>query len=204
MRTYFPGAVPDDPAALPGFLRREHASIQRAANRSEPFLHLETLHAPPARIFGGMAAIADGTDWNPGSGAGLYLRNEANDAWLFIISLSALLALANTWSEKQTFSNYTVLGAGPAIKMKKLTGTTNAAQGGVATAAHGLDASKILGVSVLVDRGDGPHFLEEHTFYAGHQYSVVCGSADVELINSAANSANILSKAFTVLITYEE
>jgi hypothetical protein len=204
MRTYFPGAVPDDPAALPGFLRREHASIQRAANRSEAFLHLETLHASPSRIFGGMAAIADGTDWNPGSGAGLYLRNEANDAWLFIISLSALLALANTWSEKQTFSDYTVLGAGPAIKMKKLTGTTDSAEGGDTVVAHGLDGAKILDISVTVDRGDGWFFPPEHTFNAEHQYSVAFSDSNVSVVNSAANSANILSKAFTVLITYEE
>jgi hypothetical protein len=204
MRTYFPGAVPDDPAALPGFLRREHASIQRAANRSEAFLHLETLHASPARIFGGMAAIADGTDWNPGSGAGLYLRNEANDAWLFIVSLTSLLAMANTWTAKQTFSNYTVLGAGPAIKMKKLTGTTDAAEGGDTVVAHGLTGSKILSVSVTVDRGDGWFFPPEHTFNAEHQYSVVFSDSSVVVANSAANSANILSKPFTVLITYEE
>jgi hypothetical protein len=204
MRTYFPGAVPDDPAALPGFLRREHASIQRAANRSEPFLHLETLHASPSRVFGGMAAIADGTDWNPGSGAGLYLRNEANDAWLFIVSLTSLLALANTWSEKQTFSDYTVLGAGPAIKMKKLTGTTNAAQGGSTTVGHGLDGSKILDISVVVDRGDGVFFPPEHTFNAGHQYSAAFSDSVVAIDNSAANSSSLLSKAFTVLITYEE
>jgi hypothetical protein len=207
MRTYFPGAVPDDPAALPGFLRREHASIQRAANRSEPFLHLETLHASPARIFGGMAAIADGTDWNPGSGAGLYLRNEANDAWLFIVSLSSLLALANTWSAKQTFSDYTALGeSSPAIKMKKLTGTTNVAEGGSTAVAHGLTQSKIISFQTLVTHSASPEGAVPagYTANAGYEFSESLYDGYVSIENSATNSANILSKAFTVLITYEE
>jgi hypothetical protein len=205
MRTYFPGAVPDDPAALPGFLRREHASIQRAANRSEPFLHLETLHASPSRVFGGMAAIADGTDWNPGSGAGLYLRNEANDAWLFIVSLSALLALANTWSEKQTFSNYTALGeSSPAIKMKKLTGTTGAAEGDSVTVAHGLTSTKIINAAAQVWFAAGSAVPHGYAHDAGFEFHVAFNGTDVYIRNHPTNSENILSKAFTVLITYEE
>jgi hypothetical protein len=203
---YQPKPPPFNPdvAALAQHVSDELQSVAQAQSDTVDSEQFNVLHVAPKKPRKGMLVFADGTDWNPGSGAGLYLRNEANDAWLFIVSLTSLLALANTWSAKQTFSNYTVLGAGPAIKMKKLTGTTNAAEGGAATVAHGLAVSKILGVSVMVDRGDGPHFLPEHTFYAEHQYSVVCGSADVELINSAANSANILSKSFTVLITYEE
>jgi hypothetical protein len=204
VKTYKAGQPPQDPAQVPGFLRQELPAIEQAANRADPLAELIYLHAEPPRMRKGMLVLANGTNWNPGSGAGLYLRNEANDAWLFIISLSALLALANTWSEKQTFSNYTVLGAGPAIKMKKLTGTTDAAQGGSTTVGHGLDGSKILDISVVVDRGDGVFFPPEHTFNAGHQYSAAFSDSVVAIDNSAANSSSLLSKAFTVLITYEE
>lgn len=31
-------------------------------------------HAPPSKIEDGMVVLADGTDWNPGSGAGFYGR----------------------------------------------------------------------------------------------------------------------------------
>jgi hypothetical protein len=204
VKTYKAGQPPQDPAQVPGFLRQELPAIEQAANRADPLAELIYLHAEPTRMRKGMLVLANGTNWDPGSGAGLYLRNEANDAWLFIVSLSSLLALANTWSEKQTFSNYTVLGAGPAIKMKKLTGTTDSAEGGDTVVAHGLDGAKILDISVTVDRGDGWFFPPEHTFNAEHQYSVAFSDSNVSVVNSAANSANILSKSFTVLITYEE
>jgi hypothetical protein len=205
VKTYKAGQPPQDPAQVPGFLRQELPAIEQAANRADPLAELIYLHAEPPRMRKGMLVLANGTNWDPGSGAGLYLRNEANDAWLFIISLSALLALANTWSEKQTFSDYTALGeSSPAIKMKKLTGTTDSAEGGDTVVAHGLDGAKILDISVTVDRGDGWFFPPEHTFNAEHQYSVAFSDSNVSVVNSAANSANILSKSFTVLITYEE
>lgn len=30
------------------------------------------VHAPPAKVKEGMLRLADGTDWNPGAGRGLY------------------------------------------------------------------------------------------------------------------------------------
>lgn len=34
----------------------------------------EVRHAEPEKIQDGMVVVADGTDWNPGSGAGLYIN----------------------------------------------------------------------------------------------------------------------------------
>lgn len=65
-------------------LRDEAARIQQALNIPEPFVRLEVLHVEPPRIWAGMLVMADGTDWNPGSGEGLYRRNVANNAWVFI------------------------------------------------------------------------------------------------------------------------
>jgi hypothetical protein len=87
VKTYRPGNPPSDPAQMPGFLRQELANVQAAANRAEPYALLETLHAEPTRMFGGMFVLADGTDFDPsglGAGEGLYRRNEANTAWVFI------------------------------------------------------------------------------------------------------------------------
>lgn len=84
MNTYRPGFVPSDPAQLPGFLRAETQSIQKAANSKVPHIAMEILHAAPERVFAGMVLIADGTDWNPGAGAGMYRRNEANTAWVHL------------------------------------------------------------------------------------------------------------------------
>jgi hypothetical protein len=42
------------------------------------------LAAAPSTTFPGMIVQADGVGWNPGSGAGTYLRNAANSAWVFL------------------------------------------------------------------------------------------------------------------------
>jgi hypothetical protein len=73
MKTYKP--VSRDP---------EFQNIAQAAQRADPFAELVYLHAEPDRVRAGLFCLADGTDWNPGSGAGLYRRNEANNAWVFI------------------------------------------------------------------------------------------------------------------------
>jgi hypothetical protein len=72
------------PAVTDPELRDSLKAVEEAANRADPFLELQILHAAPVRIRAGMLVIADGTDWNPGSGAGLYRRNAANAAWVFI------------------------------------------------------------------------------------------------------------------------
>jgi hypothetical protein len=84
MRTYRPGEVPNDPAKLPDFLRRELASVQRSGNRADPFAELDVLHAAPDKVRAGMVVYADGTNWNPGSGEGIYRRDKANAAWVFL------------------------------------------------------------------------------------------------------------------------
>lgn len=78
MRTYTPGPVKD------GELRRELSEIQKAANRADPFSELQILHAAPKKLREGMIVYADGSDWNPGSGEGVYRRNAANNAWVFL------------------------------------------------------------------------------------------------------------------------
>ena len=46
------------------------AQIENALNS---LLTVEVLHAAPAKPRSGMVAIADGTDWAPGSGTGTYV-----------------------------------------------------------------------------------------------------------------------------------
>lgn len=77
MKTYKPGLVAD------ADMRRELTAIEQAAQRADPHAELQYLHAAPGRIRKGMRVLADGSDWNPGSGPGPYVRNEANTAWVF-------------------------------------------------------------------------------------------------------------------------
>ncbi len=50
--------------------------LERIQNTFEYFtpevMKLEESHAAPAKLEEGMVVFADGTDWNPGSGQGIY------------------------------------------------------------------------------------------------------------------------------------
>lgn len=53
------------------FVISEFEAIQRALNLFDS-LRLKPRHKEPDRLVDGLVAYADGTDWNPGSGEGLY------------------------------------------------------------------------------------------------------------------------------------
>lgn len=76
---YAPGPVP--PTNLGAYVRQE---LEKLKNELQPqkTLQLEVSYAEPTKPRAGMLAIADGTSWNPGSGAGLY-RHDGS-AWVFI------------------------------------------------------------------------------------------------------------------------
>jgi len=66
---YVPGPLPLD--AQP-WLIREINTISQASDAPSPFVALQELHNEPQRPRDGMIVIADGTDWDPGSGIGAY------------------------------------------------------------------------------------------------------------------------------------
>lgn len=54
-------------------LQEEFEKIALAlANLEIPWIVLEIQNIVPEKLFEGMVAHADGSNWNPGSGAGLY------------------------------------------------------------------------------------------------------------------------------------
>lgn len=69
---YVPNNVPTNPAEIPAWLSQELLNIQKALNGPFPFVQLQKLYVAPSKIFEGMVVLADGTRWNPGSGAGYY------------------------------------------------------------------------------------------------------------------------------------
>lgn len=81
---YSPSTPPNDPAQLPLYIQQELLRIKQAMDSAQPFIRLQIIHSAPERVFAGMFIYADGTDYDPGSGVGLYRRNEANNAWVFI------------------------------------------------------------------------------------------------------------------------
>lgn len=69
---YNPTIPPNNPAELPGFLLQELANLRKALEQPQPYVFLDTLSVAPIRPREGMVVKADGTNWNPGSGAGVY------------------------------------------------------------------------------------------------------------------------------------
>lgn len=92
----------------------------------------------------------------------------------------------------------------PAIRQKKLTGTTSSTQGTSASVSHGLSSAKIIGCEVLVEFSTGNKVTNSWAGVAGYSFSVTIEPTVIAVWNDTGNSANILSKPFTVLITYEE
>lgn len=66
--------IPSDPKALSEWIRSEFLAVSRAhADRSDG-VHLNVMNKAPNKPRDGMIVEADGVNFNPGSGAGLYIR----------------------------------------------------------------------------------------------------------------------------------
>lgn len=78
---YQPGDPPADPAQLQRFLREELLRIKGMFDALAAG-HLDKTYALPAKPRDGDFRYADGTLWNPGSGAGFYRYNGTT--WIFL------------------------------------------------------------------------------------------------------------------------
>lgn len=68
--------------ALANSLRVELDRLAMQFSQPSDYLALTTLYGSPKRVFDGMVVMADGTTWNPGSGAGAYVYR--NSGWHFL------------------------------------------------------------------------------------------------------------------------
>lgn len=78
---YAPGIVPRESAQLQQFLELELYKIKAAIDLLAAG-HLDKTYAAPNKPRDGDIRYADGTTWNPGSGAGIYQYRTS--AWVFI------------------------------------------------------------------------------------------------------------------------
>ena len=104
-------------------------------------------------------------------------------------------------------NDFTVDGSGNVgtkIKYKKITGTTPASQGNLISVAHGLTSTKIVSIDAVVHQASGEGCSNSYTVSAGFQYDYSYDSTNAFITLTASNSANILSKSFTIIIGYEE
>ena len=77
---YTPNPVPDNPKDLPQYLLQEFLKIQGALEET-PVTFIEVKNVAPARIKQGDIVYGDGTNFDPGSGEGIYFRNAAG-SWV--------------------------------------------------------------------------------------------------------------------------
>lgn len=123
---------------------------------------------------------------------------------------TGILVLESDYGDQEAkFINrgFTQLGDyAPAIKMKKLTGTTSAIQSGQVSIALGVPTSKVLGVQVLVEYAEGNFIPPNYSANTGYLYDYYLKGSNHSIVvwNKSGNSSFILSKPVKVLITYEE
>jgi hypothetical protein len=79
--SYQPGDPPDDPAQMPRFMREELAKLKAAYDALAAGFDTVVYAAPP-KPRAGMRRNADGVQWNPGSGGGLYRYDGTT--WRFL------------------------------------------------------------------------------------------------------------------------
>ena len=79
MALYVPGSLPQD---TEGLLRFLSAELQKISNALESGKRVDFLHVAPTKPREGILYGADGTDWNPGSGQGVYCYY--NGGWNFL------------------------------------------------------------------------------------------------------------------------
>jgi hypothetical protein len=78
MAKFTPQAPPGEDEQTRDWARQQFEAISRAVPQPD-VLTFTILNAPPAKLSDGMLVYADGTNWDPGSGRGLYERRSS--AW---------------------------------------------------------------------------------------------------------------------------
>lgn len=79
---YQPATPPDQPELLPSYLRDEFIKIASAIRLLSDG-HIDVTYANPNRPRAGDIRYADGMQWDPGSGEGLYRYNLSGN-WIFV------------------------------------------------------------------------------------------------------------------------
>lgn len=79
--SYLPNNTPSgDLDAFKRFVADELMRVSRSMGEPRERLSLKTLYAPPDKFGEGVIVKADGVQWNPGAGGGVYVR--VSGAWV--------------------------------------------------------------------------------------------------------------------------
>ena len=78
---YEPGPLPTDSEEFGVYVVTELKRLGDVLFNQATF-RLERTHEAPQRPRGGDVRYADGSNWNPGSGEGIYFFKESTSAWV--------------------------------------------------------------------------------------------------------------------------
>jgi len=112
-------------------------------------------------------------------------------------------AFLKTWLDGTDLLTIITNNSGYKTYTIRLTGTTASSEGGAVTVAHGVTVGKIISVTSLVWVSTSNAITSSHTWDVGRQYDISVAGPSVYVLNHATNSENILSKPFTIWLTYE-
>lgn len=119
------------------------------------------------------------------------------------VAANATIAGAAAITGNLDVGGFSQLGTGaPSIKMKKLTATSPAAQGGFTFVNHGVTPSKILSITALITVAQF-QILPNH-LQTGFQYTLNVDGNNIAIGAVNGNSASILNMPVKILIVYEE
>ena len=83
--SYAPGILGSESIeALTASLQAELGAVAATFDTITQGTVLTLRNVAPTKTKPLMLVYADGTNWNPGSGEGVYIRNVANSAWKFL------------------------------------------------------------------------------------------------------------------------
>ncbi len=137
---------------------------------------------------------------------------DVNDGLAININAAGEAAIQNLENQKISLlsnrvevSGYLKMGTNaPAIKVKKITGTTSDTEGGSVDELHGLNASKIISITVLVQFSSTSYVPPSYNQVDNYEFNWYSDNTKVYIILKSGNSGFLLSKPYKVLITYEE
>lgn len=133
------------------------------------------------------------------------IRNDSSDTNSFDIRYNNIRKF--NLDSNGAITTFTKLGAdAPAIKTKKLTGTTGSVEGnaGVVTVAHGLNSTKIISFTLKIAAAVSTGIPAQFTGVDGYEASIYHDGTNFLIENILGNASQILSKPFIIYVTYEE
>lgn len=156
--------------------------------------------AAPIHAATSKTPLADADEFGVSNSAGSWALVKATWANIKANMQTWLVAQANTWTGKQTFSGFTVLGD-VSLKYKEYSLTMAASAGLPVDLAHGIPSSKIRGIQAVIESGDliiPPGYIN-----SVFRYGVYANGTNISVVaDTGATSA--YSKTVKVLICYVE